>query len=346
MAHAKLHDDKLKQILRGVYQPEMEKIKGEVNNQKKVIVIAGPTCVGKTSLSLMLAKNLGGEIVNADSMQVYRGLDVGTAKASLEERTQVPHHLIDIRDPREPFTAMDFYHEAELACESIFSRNKVPIVTGGTGFYLHVLLYGPPLGPPSQPELRQTLENEMEKFSPEAMYDRLQKLDPEYAATITSHDKVKIVRALEIITLTQNKVSSLPWNKKHQPINFNYRCWFLFRSRENLYKRIEDRCEYMLQNGLMDEVTRLRKEEFEKNRSASHAIGYRQCLEYLQTEQSDADYEEFKQKFKRASRRYAKRQFTWFRKEPEFKWLDLDAHDREIAADIIMQDYSSQDPKN
>lgn len=346
MAQTKLYDEKLKQILRGVYQPETEKVKGAVNNQKKVIVLAGPTCVGKTELSLKIAKDLGGEIVNADSMQVYKGLDIGTAKPTLEERSQVPHHLIDIRDFHEPFTAMDFYHEAELACESIFARNKIPIVTGGTGFYLHVLLYGPPMGPPSQPELRQKLENEMEKFSPEAMYDRLEKLDPEYAATITQHDKVKIIRALEIITLTQNKVSHLPWNQKLQPINFNYHCWFLFRSRENLYKRIEDRCEYMLKNGFMDEVIKLKKENFEKNRSASHAIGYRQCLEYLKTEQSSADYEEFKQKFKRATRRYAKRQFTWFRKEPEFKWLDLDAHDREIAADIIMQDYSSQNPKN
>lgn len=345
MAHAKLHDEKLKQILRGVYQPEMEKI-SELHRQKKVIIIAGPTCVGKTALSLKLAKELNGEIINADSMQVYRGLDVGTAKPSLEERSLVPHHLIDIRDPHEGFTVMDFYHEAELACESIFSRNKVPIVVGGTGFYLHVLLYGPPQGPPSQPELRQTLENEMEKFSPEAMYDRLQKLDPEYASTITSHDKVKIIRALEIITLTQNKVSNLPWNQHRQPIRFNYRCWFLFRSRENLYSRIGDRCEYMLKNGFMDEVVAIKKEDIEQNKSVSHAIGYRQGFEYLKTEQTAEDYEEFKLKFKRATRKYAKRQFTWFRKEPEFKWLDLDAHDQEIALNIIMEDYLSQDPKN
>lgn len=346
MAQAKLNDDKLKEILRGVYQPEMEKIKSEINSQKKVIVLAGPTSVGKTDLSLKLAVDLGGEIVNADSMQVYRGLDIGTAKVTLEERSLVPHHLIDIRDCHESFTVMDFFHEAQLACESILSRNKVPIITGGTGFYLHALLYGPPMGPPSQPELRKNLENEMEKFSPEAMYDRLQKLDPEYASTITSHDKVKIVRALEIITLTQNKVSNLPWNNRNHPINFNFYCWFLFRPRENIYQRIEERCEYMLKNGFIDEVIKLKKEGFETNKSVSHAIGYRQCLEYLATDQEDSDYEEFKQKFKQATRKYAKRQFTWFRKEPEFKWLDLDAHDREIAVDLIIQDYLSQDTKN
>ncbi len=346
MAHIKSNNEKLKQILRGVYQPEMEKISNDVGPQKKVIVLAGPTCVGKTALSLKIASELGGEIVNADSMQVYRGLDVGTAKVTLAERQNVAHHLIDIRDVAESFTAVDFYHEAQLACDSILARNKVPIITGGTGFYLHVLLYGPPKGPPSDPELRKKLENEMEKFSPEAMYDRLEKLDPEYAASITSHDRVKIIRAFEIISLTQKKVSDFPWNQKGDPLGYNFSCWFLFRARENLYSRINERCDTMLKEGLVDEVVNLKKSNFQENRSASQAIGYRQCLEYLQTEQTDEDYEHFKEQFKRATRRYAKRQFTWFRKEPEFKWLDLDLHDPEIAADLIIKDYISQDPKN
>ncbi|MCH9633193.1 MAG: tRNA dimethylallyltransferase [Chlamydiae bacterium] len=346
MAYIKSNNEKLKQILRGVYQPELEKVSSDTSPQKKVIVLAGPTCVGKTALSLKIASEVGGEIVNADSMQVYRGLDIGTAKATLAERQQIPHHLIDIRDTHEPFTAVDFYHEAQLACDSILSRNKVPIITGGTGFYLHVLLYGPPQGPPSDVELRKGLENEMEKFSPEAMYDRLQKIDPEYAQSITSHDKVKIIRALEIISLTKKKVSDFAWNQKTEPLGYNFRCWFLFRARENLYNRINQRCEEMLKEGLVDEVATLKKADLKDNKSASHAIGYRQCLEYFETEQSDADYQQFKEQFKRATRRYAKRQFTWFRKEPEFKWLDLDLHDHEIAADLILKDYSSQDPKN
>lgn len=346
MAYIKSDNEKLKQILRGVYQPELEKISSDVAPQKRVIVLAGPTCVGKTALSLKIASEIGGEIVNADSMQVYRGLDIGTAKATLTERQQIPHHLIDIRDIHEPFTAVDFYHEAKLACDSILSRNRVPIITGGTGFYLHVLLYGPPQGPPSDMELRKSLENEMEKFSPEAMYDRLQKIDPTYAQSITSHDKVKIIRALEIISLTKKKVSDFAWNQKTETLGYNFRCWFLFRARENLYNRINQRCDGMLKEGLVDEVAQLKKNDFKDNKSASNAIGYRQCLEYFETEQSDADYQHFKEQFKRATRRYAKRQFTWFRKEPEFKWLDLDLHDREIAADLIMKDYLSQDPKN
>lgn len=346
MAQTKLHDEKLKQILKGVYQPELEKVSTSVNAHKKVIVIAGPTCVGKTTLSLKIAQDLGGEIVNADSMQIYRGLDIGTAKATLEERMQIPHHLIDIRDIHEPFTAVDFFHEAQIACESILARGRVPIVTGGTGFYLHILLYGPPKGPPSQPEVRQSLERDMEKFGPEGMYDRLQKLDPVYAATITAHDKVKIIRAFEIIALTQKKVSEFSWKQDSNPINFNFKCWFLFRARETLYQRIENRCEEMLKNGFMEEVIKLKQNDIDCNRSVSHAIGYRQCLEYLSTNQSNQEYEQFKQQFKTATRKYAKRQFTWFRKEPEFKWLDLDIHDLEIAADLIIKDYLSQDTKN
>ncbi len=347
MTRTRLDDEKFKQLLKDVYQPKLEKVPISSNaSSKKVIVLAGPTGVGKTNLSLKLAREMGGEIVNADSMQIYRDMDVGTAKVTLEEREQIPHHLIDICEIHKPFTVVDFFHEAQLACESILSRNKVPIVTGGTGFYLHVLLYGPPPGPPSQPELRQSLENEMEKFSPEAMYDRLEQLDPEYAATITTHDKAKIVRALEIITLTQDKVSNLPWNNKNSPVHFDFRCWFLFRPRENIYSRIDDRCELMLKNGLIDEVARLKEAGFEKNKTLASAIGYRQCLEFLKTEQTAEDYEEFKQHFKRATRRYAKRQFTWFRKETEFKWLDLDLHDNEIAADLISRDYLSRDSSN
>lgn len=346
MGQIKSHNDKLKQILRGVYQPELEQIYNGSSPQKKIIVIAGPTCVGKTALAIKIASRLGGEIVNADSMQIFKNLDIGTAKPSLEERQLVPHHLIDIREFHEAFTAVDFYREAQLACDSILARNRVPIIVGGTGFYLHILLYGPPKGPPSDKELRNNLEKEMEKFSPEAMYDRLEKIDPIYAKTITCHDRAKIIRAFEIITLTQKKVSDFPWKQKKEPLNYNFRCWFLFRARENLYQRINDRCDQMLREGFLEEVIKLKKMDFELNRSASHAIGYRQALEYLKTEQTDEDYQYFKEQFKKATRHYAKRQFTWFRKEPEFKWLDLDLHDSEIALDLIAQDYLSQDPKN
>lgn len=336
-------EEKIKQILKGIYQPEFAKTPLSASKKKQVLVLSGPTAVGKTSLSLLIASKINGEVISADSMQVYRGMDIGTAKVTMQERAHTPHHLIDIRDIKERFTAVDFYHEARLACESILARGKTPILVGGTGFYLHVFLYGPPSGPPSQKELRLRLERDMEKFSPEAMYDRLQKIDPEYAATITKHDRVKIIRALEIITLTQDKVSHLEWNKKHAPIDYSMHCWFLYRARDYLYSRIEARCDAMLKEGLIDEVIQLEQEGLLENVSASKAIGYRQVLEYLKTNQSDDDYETLKQRLKKASRNYAKRQFTWFRKEPEFRWLDLDVHDKEIAADIIIQDFMREE---
>lgn len=342
MVQTHSEEERLKKILKGIYQPEPQKNFSSTQPHKKIIVLSGPTGVGKTSLSFILASRLQGEIVSADSMQVYRGMDIGTAKATLQERTNIPHHLIDIRDVKDRFTAVDFFHEARLACESILARGKTPILVGGTGFYLHVFLYGPPKGPPSQKQLRDMLEAEMEKFSPEAMYDRLQKIDPEYAASITKHDRVKIIRALEIITLTQDKVSHLDWNSQATPLDYQMHCWFLYRARPELYSRIETRCDAMLQEGLVDEVSQLLKSGLLENPSASKAIGYRQVLDYLQSSQSDEEYEKMRQQIKKASRHYAKRQFTWFRKEPEFRWLDLDAHDKEIAADMIIQDFNQR----
>lgn len=346
MGQIKSDNEKLKRILRDVYQSELEKSPTLMGPKNKVIILAGPTCVGKTALSLKLASRLNGEIINADSLQVYRNVDIGSAKPTLSEQQLIPHHLIDIRGISESFTAVEFYREALLACENIIARQKVPIIVGGAGFYLHVLLYGPPKAPPSNPEFRKSLEQELEKFSAEAMYDRLQKIDPEYAQTITSHDRLKIIRAFEIIKMTQKKVSDFPWKEQREPRNYNFCCWFLFRARNNLYERINRRCDLMLQDHFLDEVIELKKNNIEQNRIVSHAIGYRQALEFLKTEQTDEDYQHFKEQFKRATRRYAKRQFTWFRKESEFKWLDLDLHDAEIALDLITKDYLSQDTKN
>lgn len=308
---------------------------------QKVILISGPTACGKTTLSLMLAEKLKGEIISADSMQVYRGLDIGTAKVSTEDQSRIPHHLIDIRHVTEPFNVVDFYYEVCQCIESILARNRVPIVVGGSGFYIRTLLYGPPSGPPSLPDLRRSLEKEMESTGSEPMYSKLKEFDPVYAATITQNDKQKIVRALEIITLTGEKVSKLSWKREKVKSNYNFRCWFLYRPKENLYPRIDERCQQMLEAGLIDEVKNLLKQGLESNLSASQAIGYRQVMEYLKTPQTPDDYAKFVSKFKMASRHYAKRQFTWFRKEPLFRWLNIEVHDFEIAADMIIQDYQA-----
>lgn len=308
--------------------------------KKRVIVISGPTGCGKSDLALQLAQQIDGEIISADSMQVYRGMDIGTAKPTQSERLLVPHHLIDIRDISDHFNVVDFYYEARQMCQQVLDRGNVPIITGGSGFYLHSLLYGPPSGPPSVPELRQNLEEEIERLGSESLYERLVQLDPSYAKSITKNDKQKIVRALEIIALTQKQVSKLSWKGRRKPQNYDFRCWFLHRPKERLYERIEKRCEKMLELGFLDEVKRLKEMGIKNNTSASQAIGYRQALDYLEKlEPDEAEYQQFVNSFKQATRHYAKRQFTWFRKEPLFHWLDIDMHDPEVVLEMIKKDF-------
>lgn len=319
-----------------------EKLKQSSKSKpQKVILLAGPTACGKTSLSLMLAQALQGEIVSADSMQVYKGMDIGTAKVSQEERERVPHHLIDIRHVQESFNVVDFYYEAKKCCDAIIARDRVPIVVGGTGFYFRTLLYGPPTGPPPLPHLRETLEKEMESLGEEVMYAKLKSFDPTYAAKITHGDRHKIIRALEIVTLTGEKVSKFCTEGNKVSSEFKFHPWFLHRPRDILYQRIEKRCEEMLEMGLIEEVKKLDKQGLRSNSSAAHAIGYRQVLEYLDSPQTKEDYEKMVREFKTASRQYAKRQFTWFRKEPLFRWLNIEVHDLEIAMDMIIQDFQS-----
>lgn len=288
-----------------------------------------------------MAEMHGGEIISADSMQVYRGMDIGTAKATKEERLRVPHHLIDIRDVKDNFNVVDFYYEARHCCQTVLGHENIPLIVGGSGFYLHSLLFGPPSGPPSVPELRKSLEEESERLGSEVLYERLQQLDPQYAATITKHDKQKIVRALEIITLTGKKVSKLSWKGRRKPQNYDFRCWFLHRPRELLYGRIEKRCDQMISDGFLEEVIHMDKLGLRQNSSAVQAIGYRQAIDFLDSKQTKEDYKKFVETFKQASRNYAKRQFTWFRREPLFRWLDLDMHDPEVAMEMIRQDYES-----
>lgn len=329
------------QIIQRFSPLEKKERLAEKTPPKKVIVLAGPTACGKTNLSLMLAEALCGEIISADSMQVYRGMDIGTAKVSQEDQERIPHHLIDIRHLQETFNVVDFYYEAKQCCDSILARGRVPIIVGGSGFYLRTLLYGPPQGPPSLPELRQNLEEEIEKGEVERMFDRLKELDPLYAASITCNDRQKIVRALEIMILTGEKVSKFGQEKRSLVPDYQFHCWFLHRPRKELYTRIDQRCDGMLEAGFLEEVAKLEKEGLKANSSASQAIGYRQALDYLQTAQTESDYQKFVQEFKKASRRYAKRQFTWFRKEPIFQWLNIEVHDFEIAMDMIIQEFLS-----
>ncbi|MES2198840.1 MAG: tRNA (adenosine(37)-N6)-dimethylallyltransferase MiaA [Chlamydiota bacterium] len=306
--------------------------------KKKIIIISGPTGVGKTALSLVVAKAIGGEIISADSMQVYQGMDIGTAKIPFEEREGVPHHLLDIRSIEESFNVVDFWNEATRLIEEIYERGHVPIVVGGTGFYIHALIYGPPSGPASTEETRAGWENEMQEKGSEALFRKLEELDPQYAQTITQNDKHKIVRALEIISLTGKRVSQ--FIKQVNPLQkYDFRCWFLYLPKDILYRKIEERCDDMIARGLLQEVEALDELGLRKNSSASQAIGYKQCLGFLDSSRGDDDWEQFRTVFKQASRKYAKRQFTWFRKEEFFRWLNREELSFERAAEVILQDF-------
>ncbi len=306
--------------------------------QPKTIFLAGPTGCGKTALSLLLAEGLQGEIVSADSMQVYLGMDIGTAKATLLERTRIRHHLIDICDVSNPFSVVEFYGAAQDAISDIQSRGKIPIVVGGCGFYMHSLLYGPPTGPPSVPEVRARLESEMEHRGADILFRRLSDLDPDYAATITVNDRHKIIRALEIMTLTSQPVSSFSWKARGPQLSGAYRAWFIHRPRPTLYERVEDRCDHMIEEGIIAETEALLKKGLRTNPTAAQAIGYRQAIEYLDSARTEADHASFVADFKKSSRRYIKRQFTWFRREPLFRWIDIEVHDMEVLVDMMISD--------
>jgi len=333
-----LEEKELQELFAQITLPLKEEISPFLK-KKKVIVIAGPTAVGKTKHSLLIAQKIGGEIISADSMQVYREMDIGTAKVSKEDQKRAVHHLIDVRDLSERFNVMDFYQQAHKVIREIHAKDGVPIIVGGTGFYLHALIYGPPQGPPSVPEVRERLEEEIKDKGADELYERLKEFDPEYAKTITGADRHKIVRALEIISLTNKKVSDFP-KEPEKDIPYNFRCWFLYMPKEILYPHIEMRCDEMIAAGLIEEVKSLKEKGLEKNRVAAQAIGYRQCLEFLKSDQTPEDFEVFVAAFKRASRRYAKRQFTWFRQEPLFRWLNVENLPIEKTSETIMQDYS------
>lgn len=316
-----------------------EKFEWELTPKKTlpVIVLAGPTASGKTALSLALAARLPrAEIVSADSLQFYRGMDIGTAKIPYGARQTIPHHLIDIVDPKYPLTVTDFCCYADDIIQKIHARQAIPIVVGGSGFYLQTFLYGPPSGPPSEPALRKKLESQAELLGIDLLYQKLKDLDPTYAATITCRDRQKVIRALEVIQITARPVSSFEWKERRLRSCYAFFAWALVRSRATLRERVETRCDQMVQEGLLEEVRQLDQEGLRSNSSASHAIGYRHALEYLDSPQTAHDYLTFINTFKQDSCRLIKKQLTWFKREQALSWLDLDILSEEDAIQTIL----------
>ncbi|WP_201456345.1 tRNA (adenosine(37)-N6)-dimethylallyltransferase MiaA [Chlamydia sp. 17-3921] len=308
--------------------------------KRTVILLAGPTGSGKTEVSLQLASMIDGEIISVDSKQVYRGMDIGTAKVSREAQGVIPHYLIDVCHVQELFSVVDFYYEAVQACQNILSRNKVPILVGGTGFYFHAFLTGPPTGPSGDAYFRCILESRVKQFGISSLYEELSSLDPQYAQTITKHDKNKIIRGLEIIHLTGKRVSDHSWNTggSFSP-EYPCRAWFLSPQKELLKQNLSIRCEKMLQNGLIEEVRNLLNQGIRQNPSAAKAIGYREWIDFIDHGESEELYEETKKKFISNSWRYTKKQRTWFKRYSIFRELPTIGLSAVVIAQKIAEDY-------
>lgn len=293
--------------------------------QPKLLMIGGPTAVGKTDLSLRLTKAFDGEIVNADAYQVYRGMDIGTAKATPEERAGIPHHLLDIIEPNTPFSVAQFKRRAEAAIQDITSRQKLPIIVGGTGFYMNALRLGLPLGGEAPPSpYRQTLHDALAANGPEWLWHQLADKDPAAAAAIPVGNSRRVIRALEVIHETGRLFSQQP-----EPTpQYDTLVIGLTTERPVLYARINARVQAMIAAGLVDEVKRV-VAMAGPDAQALKAIGYKELLPYLAHTASLADCVAVIQQH---SRQYAKRQLTYWRHQMPTHWFDLIAHPEQYQA--------------
>ena len=292
-----------------------------MQEKKRILAIVGPTASGKTALSIALAKRLGGEIVSCDSMQVYRGMDIGTAKPSEEERDGVPHHLIDIADPTQSFSVMDYVDAAERAVQDILSRGRLPIFCGGTGLYLDAFLRGGvPETPGADDRLRAELQALADTCGEDLLHAELARVDPESAAVTHKNNVRRVIRALEIFRLTGTPKSE--WDRRSRELPPRYRAAVIglsFPVRAALVARIDARVDAMLAQGLVEETrTLLAAGVFEHSPTAAAAIGYKELLPYLRGECS---LEQAVEELKIATRRYAKRQLTWFSAKDYVRWI-------------------------
>lgn len=310
--------------------------------KKPLIVLTGPTAVGKTALSIQLAKRIGGEIISADSMQVYRHMDIGTAKIRLEEMDGVPHHLIDILEPTEDFNVVRFQALARAAEEDIYSRGKIPIVAGGTGFYIQALL--------NDIDFTQTDENtqfreEMERLAAEqgaeVLHERLRAVDPESAEAIHANNVKRVIRALEYYEQTGEKISAHNEAERAKTSPYHFFYYVLNTDRTVLYERIEKRIDEMMEEGLVEEVRQLQTMGCSRNSVAMQGLGYKEILAYLNGEMS---LETAVNILKRDTRHFAKRQLTWFRRERDVRFLYLPEfdNDRERVLEHILQELAAE----
>jgi tRNA dimethylallyltransferase len=310
-----------------------------VNASKpKIVIIVGPTAIGKSGIALRLAAELAAEIINADSQQVYRYMDVGTGKPSAAERRRVPHHLIDVVNPDEEFNAAIFRRRAVESISDVRSRGKSSIVCGGTGLYIKTLTKGLFTGPAHDPLVRAALNREAERSGLPALYERLERHDPRASAWIHPHDRQRIVRALEVFELTGKPISR--WQEEHAFAEAPYDTLTigLNRARAELYDAINRRCDRMMENGLLDEVRQLVAQGYGLELKALQSVGYRHMGMVLR---GQCLLDEAVNLMKRDTRRLAKRQLTWFRNDRDVLWF----HPAETAAvRTAVEDFLTERP--
>ena len=287
--------------------------------KKKVIVIVGPTASGKTTLSIELAKQIDGEIISADSMQIYKDMNIGTAKPTVDEMKNIKHHLIDFVSPEERFSVSDYQKLAQEKIKEILNIGKKPIVVGGTGLYVNSLIYGIEYG---KMTFNQKYREKLEKIAIEKgnkyIYEMAKNIDEQAIKNISINDRKRIIRILEIYKATGKNKTQLEMESRKSEIPFDYRTYGIYIEREKLYYRINKRVDLMIQQGLIDEVKNIKK-KYNKFPTAMQAIGYKEVVEYLENKITKSEMIE---KIKMETRRYAKRQITWFKRNKNIKWLD------------------------
>ena len=302
--------------------------------KKPLIVIVGPTAVGKTKLSIEIAKRFNGEVISGDSMQVYKGMDIGTAKVRSEEMEGVPHHLIDIQEPCEPYTAAEFQRQVNSSIASIQAAGRLPIIAGGSGLYIQSVLYGYQFGEQKRDEERTAkLEKELETVGADVLHARLQAFDPDEAEKIHPNNHRRLIRALELYET--NKTRSSAGNSRnledspYKPLVIG-----LEMDRSLLYQRINERVDQMIAAGLVDEVKTLVARGYQ-DCQAMNAIGYKELIPFIQ---GDMQLDEAVELLKRNSRRYAKRQYTWFRNKMDVQWHEIRPEHAEKSFSAILSE--------
>ena len=287
---------------------------------KQLLIIVGPTAVGKTDTAIALAKNFKGEIISADSMQIYKYMNIGTAKPTLEEQAGVPHHLLDFLDPDEAFSVAEFQIKAQQLIEDITVREKLPVIAGGTGLYVNSLMYEMDFTSTiSNWDLRNRLEEEANTHGNDYIHNKLKELDPKAAVRIHPNNLKRVIRAIEVNHESGENIGDFKEDIKANP-NYNICMVALTRDREELYERINKRVDIMMEQGLVEEVTELLNKGYPKDLIAFKGLGYKEIIGYLEGEYT-LDYAI--EILKRDTRRYAKRQLTWFKRYEEANWFNL-----------------------